>query len=144
MSLDHSLADGKILSYAVHYGGGRHSTLALLAPAEPGAENPGANWRILPPRFAPKVKPEILWENEIGPKFNSFVITEGLLLAAGQLPSADQTNPFLWAFMIQNGEEVFRHALPAPVVKGGTAMDSGARIIASLQDGRVLCFEAAN
>ena len=53
---------------------------------------------------------------------------------------AGQTGPFLSAVNVEDGMEIWRKNLPAPVVKAGTAIDHKARIISSLQDGRILCF----
>jgi len=145
VSLNHTFADGKTLNYASDYSGVLHSTLALLGPLPRGARRLPPNWRIQRRRRGEvqTAKPAILWEHKSRTKFNSFVVAPDLLLAAGQITLRDGTNSFLSAINSEDGVEVWREKLPAAVVKGGTAVDREARIFASLQDGRVLCFAAA-
>ncbi|MHC4509313.1 MAG: outer membrane protein assembly factor BamB family protein, partial [Planctomycetota bacterium] len=57
MSLNHTLADGRTLDYAVEYSGTRHSTLALFEPLSPGAKKLPPYWRFLPRAQEPKTKP---------------------------------------------------------------------------------------
>jgi len=143
LSLNHSLDDGKTLNYTVEYSGAQHSTLALLGPRPADAGVLAPDWRILPRREGQGARPPVLWEYESDPKFNSFVVARDILLAAGQGSSAEGESPFLAAISIEDGSEIWREELPAAVVRGGTAVDHEARIFASLQDGRVLCFTGA-
>ncbi len=124
------------------HSGALHSTLALCGPRPPGAKKLPPDWRILPRRGTAEPKREILWEHKTGAKYNGFVVAPGTILAAGQTPSRGSANPFLAAVSIDDGSELWREALPAAVVKGGTAMDHKARIFVSLEDGRILCFAA--
>ena len=142
-SLNHKLADGRSLNYAADYSGALHSTLALLGPPPAGEEKLRPDWRIQRRRGVLKTKPAILWEDKSRRKFNSFIVAPRLLVAAGQAPSQEEKKPFLAAVNVEDGSEVWREELPAAVVKGGTAVDHEARIIVSLQDGRILCFAAA-
>ncbi len=67
----------------------------------------------------------------------------GVLLAAGHTVSEEGGAPFLTAVNIQDGSQLWLVELPAAVVKGGTALDHQGRIVVSLEDGRILCFAAA-
>ena len=140
VSLNHRLADGRSLDYSVDYSGGVHSTLALFEPLPRDVAMLGPNWRILPRRGGTSIKAPTVWEHEQRANYNSFIISPNVLLAAGQSGTAGQTGPFLSAVNVEDGREIWRENLPAPVVKAGTAIDHKARIVASLQDGRVLCF----
>jgi outer membrane protein assembly factor BamB len=84
----------------------------------------------------------MMWEHAPRARYNSFIASPDVLLAAGQSGVAGQPDSFLSAVHIEDGKEIWREVLPAPAVKGGTAIDHEARIIAALQDGRVLCFSA--
>ena len=140
--LNHTFADGKTLNYATDYSGTRHSTLVLFEPLPSGVKKLPPNWRILPRAQEPKAKPSILWQYESRAKYNSFIVAPGILLAAGQATSKGRTSSSLAAVNIEDGSQLWRKELPAPVVKGGTAVDHEARIFVSLEDGCVLCFAA--
>jgi len=142
VSLNHTFVDGKTLNYTADYSGALHSTLALFEPLPSGVKKLPPNWRILPRAQEPKAKPSILWQHESRAKYNSFIVAPGVLLAAGQATSKGRTSSSLAAVNIEDGSQLWRKKLPAPVVKGGTAVDHEARIFVSLEDGRVLCFAA--
>jgi outer membrane protein assembly factor BamB len=140
VSLNHKFANGKTLNYAVDYSGAVHSTLALFEPLPGNVAKLGPNWRILPRRGQPAIKAPSVWEHKRRVKYNSFIVADNVLLAAGQTDAAGQIHSFLSAVNTEDGTEIWRQDLPAAVVKGGTAIDHKARIIVSLQDGQVLCF----
>lgn len=140
VSLNHTFADGKTLNFAVDYSGAVHSTLALFEPLPSNIAKLGPNWRILPRRGQPAIKAPTVWEHKQRTKYNGFIVAPDQLLAAGQTDVAGQTKSFLSAVNVEDGSEVWRRELPAPVVKGGAAIDHKARIIVSLQDGPILCF----
>lgn len=48
--------------------------------------------------------------------------------------------PFLVAINIGDGLELWKHNLPAEVVKGGTAVDAEGRIFVTLEKGQLICF----
>ncbi|MBL7223885.1 MAG: PQQ-binding-like beta-propeller repeat protein [Candidatus Brocadiae bacterium] len=139
--LDHTLADGRSLSYAVDYSGAQHTTLALLTPLPPGSPKVGPDWR-LQPRWKAQLKRQILWEHRSRHKFNSFIVAPRTLIATGQGDSDAAQTAFLAAININGGSHIWRHELPVPAVKAGTAVDHKARIFVSLKDGRVLCLAA--
>ena len=143
VSLNHRFADGKTLNYSVDYSGAVHSTLALFGPLPRNVNGLGPNWRILPRRGQPAIKTPTVWEHRQRARYNSFVVAPNSLLAAGQTETAGETESFLSAVNIEDGTEIWRKQLPAPAVKGGTAIDPKARVFVSLQDGRVMCFAGA-
>jgi len=142
VSLNHRLSDGRLLNYAADYSGALHSTLALFGPLPPGAAGLGPHWRILPRRTEPNATPPTLWEHKTPERFTSFVVAPETLLAAGEIDSGPKPGGFLAALNIEDGTPLWREQLPAPAVKGGMAVDHKARIVVSLEDGRVLCFAA--
>jgi len=143
VSLHHELADGRSLNYTADYAGVMHAPLALFAPLPPGSPRLGPDWRILPRREALQVKPAVLWEDQSRAKFNSLIVAPNAVLTAGQTASPDGARSFLAAVDVENGSQIWKEELPAPVVKGGTALDHKARVFVSLADGRVLAFAAA-
>jgi outer membrane protein assembly factor BamB len=141
MSLLHTLADGRCLSYAADYSGSKHTTLALFATLPHGVAGLPPDWRLAPKVGVPKTKPATVWEHKPGTRYNSFIVGLGTLLAAGQGLSAGQSNSFLAAVNIEDGSELWRHELPAPAVKGGAAIDHQGRVFVALQDGRLLSWK---
>jgi outer membrane protein assembly factor BamB len=139
-SLNHTLANGETLNYTVDYSGTRHSTLALFKPSSPGAKKLPPNWRFLPGARAPKDKPSVIWQSGSNVRYNSLVVTPGVLLAGSQTSSEGRTNFSLAAISLDNGLQLWHKELAAGVVRAGTAVDHEARIFVSLEDGRVLCF----
>lgn len=140
LSLDHTLADGSRLYYDASYEGSRHSELARLAPLPPGAPKP-ASRPGQPRRGEPK--PKALWVGKSGRRFNSLIVAPNVLLAAGEAGPGDAPGAFLAAIDLQDGSDAWHQRLPAPVVKGGTAVDHRGRVYVSLEDGQILCFAAA-
>lgn len=140
VSLNHRLPNGSVLNYSVDYSGTVHSTLALFEPLPDDVAKLGPDWRILPQRGGKRVKAPTVWEHAPGAKYNNFIVSPNVLLAAGQSAVAGQPGFFVSAVNLEDGSVIWREDLPAPAVKGGTAIDHNARIIVSLQDGRVLCY----
>ncbi len=142
--LNHTFDDGTTLNCQASYDGGRHTPLVLWAPRAPITPN------IQPPvtdqaqRRQPPLPPkrETLWQNQAGRKFNSYIVTRDALLAAGEVGSGDAASPLLASISVKDGSDVWSRPLPAAAVKGGTAIDHNGRIAVSLEDGRVLCFQA--
>jgi len=143
LSLDHTLADGRTLCYDASYEGSRHWPLSLLGPLPPGVpkpKKPESRWGRMQQS---KPKPKVLWAEKSGRRFTSFVVTEDVLLAAGQSGSPETSEAFLAAVNIEDGSDIWQRPLPACVVKGGVAMDSSGRILLCLEDGQIICLAAA-
>jgi len=145
-SLHHTFPDGRTLDYAVNhatYQGDWHSPLTLLAPLPPGAPDPAKDAAGRRTRGKLVPKREVIWKDRTGRRFNSFVIADDVLLAAGRTNTEDDPGAFLTAVNVQDGSDIWHKGLPAAAIKGGTAVDHKGRIFVSLEDGRVLCFTAA-
>ena len=142
LSFRHVFPDGKALWYHAEYEGSRHSSLALRT----GLPAPGFRGDAARRREA-ATKNETIWE-VAGQRFNSVILAGDVVLAAGQAGdladspagSPDVRRAFLAAFSLKDGSRIWSEELPAPVVKGGTAVDHRGRIVAALQNGEVLCF----
>jgi len=138
LSLDHTLPDGTTLSYEASYDGVRHASLALLSAMPAGAPRPEGGWRLKRRRQDP-VRRKSLWEKN-GWRCQGFVIAPDALLVAGETVAADQKSFSLAAVNVKSGADLWRRRLPAPVVKGGIAVDHKGRIFLALEDGRILAF----
>ena len=141
--LDHPLADGRLLGYDVTYEGSWTGNLQLL-PALPAGTNrppkPLSRWGVQR-RRGEKAKP--LWQHAPGWRFNSFAVTDDLLLAAGHTGPDGKESSCLGALRIKDGSTVWVEKLPGPVVKGGTAMNHKGQIFVALENGQVLAFDKA-
>jgi len=143
-SLHYGYPDGKLLQYNPSYEGSRHTTLAFKGPvlktaaaAPPrGADRPRDGARRLPQR-------NTLWQEAPGTRYKGFVVTPEILLAAAVTGTEESRVSFLVAIQIVDGKTIWRQALPAPVVKGGLAVDSQARIVATLENGQVVCLQGS-
>jgi len=138
--LDHTLSDGRSLVYDASYEGSRLPPLTLLGPLPPGVSKtplPASRWGQ--PRRTESGR-KVIWQDKSGRRFNSFVAAADALVAAGQTGPPDAPTAFLAAIDIRDGSDFWNRELPAPVVKGGTAVDHEGRIVVSLTDGQVLCF----
>jgi outer membrane protein assembly factor BamB len=140
LSLDCTLPDGKALVYDASYEGSQHSRLALLPSGAPRPQKPASRW---PVRRRGQPEPKAIWQDSAGRRFNSFVVTPDVLLAAGKTGSGRAEGAFLAAINMKDGSDLWHQPLPCAVVKGGTALDAQGRILVSLEEGRVLCFAAA-
>ncbi|NOX53676.1 MAG: PQQ-binding-like beta-propeller repeat protein [Planctomycetes bacterium] len=139
LSLDLTLPDRSLLVYDASYEGSRFSNLARLKPLPPGKRKPpkpASRWLWK----RPKRPSPPLWEDRSGRRFTSFIVGPTVLLAAGHEPK-DRQATFLVAYDLQSGKEAWHRALPALVVKGGLAVDHRGRVVASLENGAILCLE---
>ncbi len=141
--LDHTLADGRSLAYDVTYEGSWQQPLGLWAPAPPGAPRPKVTASRWPPPRRRQGEAKALWQDRANRRFNSFIVSGDTLLAAGQGGAGGDQTAFLTAINVDDGSERWSHKLPAPVVKGGTAIDRQGRILVSLTNGAVICFAPA-
>ena len=138
VSLEYPRPDGNMLSYLASYEGSQHTPLALLAPpSQPKPTNRPANPRQAANRAA-------IWQERTGRVFNGFIVSPEVLVAAGQTSfTGPNRKPFLAAVNIQNGKDLWYEELPAAAVKGGLATNHDGCVVVSLEDGRVLCYAAA-
>ena len=142
VSLHHSLSDGRTLSYDATYEGSWHGQLTLLPAVSSGARRPPtplSRWGVQRRRG----QESGVWQHQPGRRFNGFVVGEDVLLAAGQTGSEGEEASFLAAIRIEDGVELWREKLPGPVVKGGMAVNARGQVLVSLEDGRILAFQAA-
>jgi len=133
ISLSYRLADGSALSYQASPQGDRHTRLALLRPKsapEPGSD--GTSVR----RAAPQQTSA--WQDGSGRRFNAFVISPTVLLAASQ--DAGGGNPALSAIDIGTGRQIWQEQLAARAVKGGLALNHNEQILVSLAGGQLHCY----
>ena len=75
-------------------------------------------------------------------RYNSLILAGDVVLAAGQTGYDDARSAFLDAINVKDGSALWSEKLPAPAVKGGTAVDHEGRVVVSLQNGQILCFAA--
>lgn len=140
-SVARNFPDGKLLRYDASYEGSRHSNLALLGPVLQDAQTPP---RVTDrPTDAARRQPQrrAVWQDSSGTRFKGFIMTEDVLLAAGVGVDGDKATSSLAAINIKDGTSLWRKELPAPVVKAGLAIDSEGRIIATLENGQILCIQ---
>ncbi|HUT09716.1 MAG TPA: PQQ-binding-like beta-propeller repeat protein [Thermoguttaceae bacterium] len=145
LSFAHTYDDGKTLGYMASYDGVQHSRLTLLAPLSAGAAAPPRPTDRVTDRPAdrqPGPQRKVLWQEQTGRVYNSFILGGDVLLTAGRTGPQDAAESFLAAMDVKTGEDVWYQKLPAGVVKGGTAVDADGHIVVSLEDGRVICFAA--
>ncbi len=94
--------------------------------------------------FQPNGVGKVSWtRNVVG--YGGAIATANALIVPAILPEqvADQSAPQrLMAFNLEDGAVLWSERLPASCVPYGLAVESQARILASLDDGRVLCFAA--
>ena len=139
VSLDRTLADGKLLSYDATYEGSWHGNLMLLPPA-PGARGPAkpiSRWGV---QRQPRQKVQPVWQLQPGRRFNSFILAADVLLAAGHTGPDGADTSFLAAINLKDGSNLWLEDLPGPVVKGGTAVNHQGQVFVSLEDGQVFAF----
>lgn len=130
--LSHLLPDGRRLAYAYDVRRGANTTeLSMLRPME--ANEPVA---------AKPVAKDILWSAR-GRRFTSFVVGPTSLLAGGNHGGKSPVEHFVAAVNLADGADLWYEKLPAPAVKGGTAVDHAGRIVVGMDDGRLICLGAA-
>ena len=140
VSLDCRLADGTSLSYDVTYEGSWSGSLMRLPALAPGASRPAkpiSRWGV---QRRPRARVKPLWQTPPTRRFNSFILADDLLLAAGHTGEQAADNSFLAAVNIEDGTDLWLQKLPGPVVKGGTAVNRHGQVFVSLENGRVLAF----
>ena len=130
--LSHTLPDGRRLAYVYDIRRGANTTeLAMLRPLKANEPVP-----------AKPVAKDILWTSR-GRRFTSFIVGPSSLLAAGNDGTKSPVEHFVAAVKLADGSDLWYEKLPAPAVKGGTAVDHAGRMFVALDDGRVICLGAA-
>jgi outer membrane protein assembly factor BamB len=128
----HTLPDGRRLAYAYDIRRGANTTeLTMLRPLrsdEPATAKPAAK--------------DVLWTSG-GRRFTSFIIGPTSLLTAGNCETKSAIEHFVATLNLADGSDLWRHKLPAAVVKGGTAIDHAGRVFVTLDNGQVICLGAA-
>jgi len=133
MSLSHRLADGSVLSYQASPQGDRHTKLARLRPKS--APKPGSVSTTVR-RAGPQQA--TVWQDGSGRRFNAFIISPDVLLAASQ--DAVGEHPSLNAIDIGTGRQIWQEQLGACAVKGGLAVNHHEQIFVSLAGGQLHCY----
>ena len=82
-----------------------------------------------------------MWQDNSGTRFKGFIMTKDVLVAAGVKGVDGNDQPSLTAIRVKDGTSLWREDLPAPVVKAGLAIDSEGRIIATLENGQIICMQ---
>lgn len=142
-SLYHGYPDGKLLRYNASYEGSRHSSLALMGPILKTRQKPviqtdrPTDRRTDGQRRQPQRN--VIWQDQLGTRFKGFIVGSNILLATGVSITVDQAAS-LMAVRIKDGTVIWRKQLSAPVVKNGVAIDNKGRIIAALENGKIVCM----
>jgi len=142
VSLEADAADGKSLCYDCTYEGSWHSPLMLLPALKPGQQRPRkpiSRWGTQRSRQ----KAQAVWQ-KAGRRFNSFIVGDDGLLAAGHTGPDGVDTSFLAAINAADGSDLWLEKLPGPVVKGGTAINHQGQIFVALENGQILAFAAKN
>jgi outer membrane protein assembly factor BamB len=148
VSVEHTLADGRVLSHDANYEGLYFINLSLEKPPAPGAKK---IWKDAAGEFIRQEnrrrgvgsKERLLWEDTADRRFNGFIVSSNGVLGAGH-PDQKPEEAFLAAINIEDGSDLWLEKLPAPAVKGGCAIDASGRIFVALENGELVCFRGAN
>jgi outer membrane protein assembly factor BamB len=130
--LSQTLPDGRRLAYAYDVRRGANTMdLTMLRPMKADERAP-----------AKPTANDVLWTSR-GRNFTSFIIGPKSLLAAGKSGVKDPAEPFVAAVNLADGSDLWYEKLPAPTVKGGTAVDHLGRIFVALDNSRLICLAPA-
>ncbi|MHC4750089.1 MAG: outer membrane protein assembly factor BamB family protein [Planctomycetota bacterium] len=133
--------DGKLLRYNASYEGGQHTNLALMGPLLKDAEASARRTDRATDRRRRQPQRKILWQDKAGTRYKGFIMTDDVLLAANVRGAGENTTSSLSAIRIKDATSLWSLELPAPVVKAGLAIDNEGRIIAVLENGKVICVQ---
>ncbi len=144
VSLEHTLDDGRILSHHANYEGLYFVNLSLQKPAPAGAKKirkdaAGEFIRSENRRRGVASKARNIWQDETDRRFSSFIVSGTGLLATGH-PDQKPEESFLASINMEDGSDSWFEKLPAPAVKGGSAIDAAGRIFVALENGEMHCF----
>ena len=110
-------------------------TLGLYPPPSAETNQPTAR-----PLLRPKAVPP-LWSKPCVAYEGSVRAGDGLLVLAAEPLDRTRPGPFqLMALKTADGSKRWSHELPAAPIRHGLALDSGGRVIVTLEAGRVLCL----
>jgi len=140
VSLAHTLADGRELVFDASYEGNKFNFLHVLAPLPldaPKLTKERARWNAR--RGGAKRK--VLWRDARSRRFAGFIVGKTRLLGVGD--AGAEKEPFITIVNLKTGKDEWTAKLPAQPIKGGASIDSTGRILVTLVDGRVMCFENA-
>jgi len=140
-SVGKNFPDGTQLRYFARYEGGQHTNLALLGPVPKDAGAPARPTDRPSDRRRRQPQRKAVWQDNSGTRYKAFIMTDDVLLAAGVKGVDGNGQPSLTAIRVKDGTSLWREDLPAPVVKAGLAIDSEGRIIATLENGRIVCIK---
>ncbi len=138
VSLAHTLADGRELVFDASYEGNKFNFLHALAPLpldSPKLTKERARWNAR--RGGAKRK--VLWRDARSRRFAGFIVGKTRLIGVGD--NGQQKTPFIAIIDLKTGNDEWTARLPAQPIKGGASIDSTGRILVTLVDGRVMCFE---
>lgn len=142
VSLEQALPDGRVLSFDANYDGSEFHPLSLEPPRPLGLH--GKMQKDLAGEFlrrrGKEAPPAYVWQDSEQHRFSAFALHDDLLVAAGH-PSSSPERPVLMAISVDDGQVQWKHNLPADVVKGGLAVDAASRIVVTMENGQLACFE---
>ena len=142
VSFECDTADRRSLCYDCTYEGSWHSSLMLLPALPAGQQRPRkpiSRWGTQRNRQ----QIQAVWQ-KAGRRFNSFIMGDKDLLAAGHTGQDDADTSFLAAINVEDGSDLWLKKLPGPVVKGGTAVNHQGQIFVALENGQILALAAAD
>jgi len=140
VSLAHTLADGRELVFDASYEGNKFNflhALAALPAGTPKLTKERARWNAR--RGAPQRK--VLWRDARSRRFAGLIIGKTRLLGVGD--AGVEKKPFITIINLKTGKDEWTAGLPAQPIKGGASIDSTGKILVTLVDGRLMCFENA-
>jgi len=106
--------------------------------------NEGTLVRVDPQEKTKDGKPKITWSVKRFARSDAIALCANAVVIAGlkEPASEDQpATPVLAAIDRESGKALWEHALPAPTVKWGLAIDRQGRIIATLTNGQTVCYK---
>src|SRR5262249_28040007 len=92
----------------------------------------------------PNEKPAAVWTNNAFQEIAAVAVTKNALLVTGlnRAPKEPRkVDAGLSAIDLGDGKLLWKQPLPATPVAWGLALDRAGRIVVTLTDGRVLCFD---
>ncbi len=140
LGIDYPVAGGRTLRYEVTYEGSVHWPVALLEALPPGVKEPQLPISRWPPQ-RPSVQRKAVWQDKENHRFRAWILSPEIVVGAAEQPATNPPRHFLVAFRVSDGSAVWSRTVPAGVVKGGLAIDQDQRIVAALEDGRIVCLD---